>query len=191
MAWRCKPSSIAHSVPGGGSVRLRDTERNDTEQDKPEEPEEKASDMPCSGRGQHPDGLMVFDGFCNFCSVQVQFLLRIDRRGVIRFTSIQSPYGRHLAARFGIDPDDPSTFLFFDHGCPLEASEAVIAILRRLPRPWRWLGVIGVMPRSWRDAGYRWLARHRYRLFGRRDRCMVPTPEQRSRFIDDIPDESP
>ncbi|QEM82123.1 thiol-disulfide oxidoreductase DCC family protein [Halomonas binhaiensis] len=136
-----------------------------------------------------PDGLMVFDGLCNFCSFQVRLLLRIDRYGAIYFTSIQSPYGRHLASRFGIDPDDPSTFLFFDHGQLLEKSEAVIAILHRLSRPWRWLRAIRMIPRPWRDAGYGWLARHRYCLFGRRDVCMVPTPEQRKRFIDEIPED--
>lgn len=136
---------------------------------------------------QEPDGLMVFDGLCNFCSAQVQWLLRLDRNGVIRFSAIQSPYGQYLAERFGIDSSDPSTFLFFANGRPLQESDAVVAVLGRLPRPWRWLRVIQVIPGSWRDAGYRWLARNRYRLFGRRESCMVPSPEARARFIDDIP----
>lgn len=130
---------------------------------------------------------MVFDGLCNFCAAQVQLILRADRAGAIRFTSIQSPYGRHLAGRFGIDPDDPSTFLFFERGRPLEASDAVIAIMKRLPPPWRWLRVIAVLPRGWRDALYRLIARNRYRLLGRRAECMVPSAQERARFIDDIP----
>jgi predicted DCC family thiol-disulfide oxidoreductase YuxK len=134
-----------------------------------------------------PDALMVFDGLCNFCSAQVQLILRIDRAGAIRFTSIQSPYGRHLAARFGIDPDDPSTFLFFDHGRPREASDAVIAMLGRLPRPWRWLRALRILPRFMRDALYRLVARNRYRLLGKRDSCMIPAPHVRARFIDEIP----
>lgn len=134
-----------------------------------------------------PDGIMVFDGLCNFCSAQVRAILRIDKAGAIRFTSIQSPYGRHLAGRFGVDPDDPSTFLFFDQGRPLEASDAVIAILKRLPAPWRWLRMIAVLPRALRDATYRLIARNRYRLLGRRDECMVPSAEIRARFIDEIP----
>ncbi|GGB06386.1 thiol-disulfide oxidoreductase [Brucella endophytica] len=130
---------------------------------------------------------MVFDGFCAFCSAQVQFVLRIDCAGAIRFTTIQSPYGRLLAARFDIDPDDPSTFLFFDHGQALQASEAVIAMLGRLPPPLRWLRFIRVVPRPIRDAAYRWIARNRYRLFGRRAACMVPPPHVRARFVDAIP----
>jgi predicted DCC family thiol-disulfide oxidoreductase YuxK len=97
------------------------------------------------------------------------------------------PYGRHLAARFGIDPDDPSTFLFFDHGRPREASDAVIAMLGRLPRPWRWLRALRILPRFMRDALYRLVARNRYRLLGKRDSCMIPAPHVRARFIDEIP----
>lgn len=138
-----------------------------------------------------PDGVMVFDGLCNFCSAQVQFILRADKAGKIRFTAIQSPYGRHLAARFGIDANDPTTFLFFDRGQPLEASEAAIAILKRLPPPWRWLRVVSILPRRWRDALYGFIARNRYRLLGRRAECMVPSPQQRARFIDDVPDDTP
>lgn len=138
-----------------------------------------------------PDGLMVFDGLCNFCSAQVRFILRIDPAGAIRFTAIQSPYGRHLADRFGIDPDDPLTFLFFDRGHPLRASDAVIAMLGRLSRPWRWLRVLRIVPRPLRDAAYRLFARNRYRLLGRRDSCMIPPPHIRARFIDDIPPGDP
>lgn len=144
-----------------------------------------------AGRDAGPDGLMVFDGVCNFCSAQVQLILRIDKAGAIRFTSIQSPYGRHLARLFDLDPDDPSTFLFFDRGRPLEASDAVVVVASRLPRPWRWLTILRLIPRSLRDAAYRLVARNRYRLLGRRDACMVPEPHVHARFIDDIPSEVP
>lgn len=138
-----------------------------------------------------PDELMVFDGLCNFCSAQVRFILRIDPVGAIRFTSIQSPYGWYLAEQFGIDPDDPSTFLFFDRGHPLRASDAVIAMLGRLSRPWRWLRILRIVPRPLRDAAYQLIARNRYRLLGRRESCMIPPPHIRARFIDDIPPGDP
>ncbi len=136
-----------------------------------------------------PDGLMVFDGVCNFCSAQVQFLLRADKEGVIRFTALQSPYGQYLAKFLGLDPDNPSTFIFFEQGQPLYASEAAIAILKRLPRPWRWLRVIRFLPRGFRDGAYHLIARNRYRLLGRRAECMVPSPSVRARFIDDVPED--
>lgn len=134
-----------------------------------------------------PDGLMVFDGMCNFCSAQVQWLLRIDPAGAIRFTAIQSPYGRWLAARHGLDPDDPSTFLFFEHGIPLSQSDAMIAIARRLPWPWRALQWLVWLPRSLRNSVYRVVARNRYRIAGQRDTCMMPTSAQRARFIEAAP----
>lgn len=137
--------------------------------------------------GASPDGLMVFDGHCNACSAGVRTVLRADRAGDIRFTSIQSPYGRHLAGRFSINADDPSTFLFFDRGRPLTESDAAIALARRLPAPWSFLTVVALVPRALRDGVYRFVARHRYRLAGRRGTCMVPPPEHRARFVEDVP----
>jgi predicted DCC family thiol-disulfide oxidoreductase YuxK len=132
---------------------------------------------------QHPDGLWLFDGVCNFCNGSVQAVLRLDRAGVIRFTPIQSPYGRALALTHGLDPDTPESFLFLDHGHPLAKTAAIGALLRRLEAPWRWLAFVDRLPRKPMDAAYDWIAANRYRLMGRKDRCMVPTAEQRERFI--------
>jgi predicted DCC family thiol-disulfide oxidoreductase YuxK len=134
-----------------------------------------------------PDGLWLFDGVCNFCSGSVNLALRLDRAGALTFTPIQSPYGQALARRCGLDPDAPSTFVFLDRGRALTESDAVLAIAARLPAPWRWARVLRFVPKGWRDAGYRWIARNRYRLLGRRETCMVPTPEVRVRFRLDEP----
>lgn len=134
------------------------------------------------------DGLMLFDGVCALCNGTVRTVLRLDREGAIRFTPIQSPYGRVLAARHGLDPDTPESFLFLDHGQALTKTAAIGALLRRLDAPWRWLAVIDRLPRGPTDAAYDWIARNRYRLIGRKDRCMVPTAEQRARFVLDLED---
>lgn len=133
--------------------------------------------------GDRLDGLWVFDGVCNFCSGSVQIALRLDRKGQLRFTPLQSPFGRAIADRHGLDLENPDSFLFFDHGRPLDASDAVLALAKRLGPPWSLAGVLGVMPKRWRDAAYLLLARNRYRLMGKKDACMVPTSEQRARFI--------
>jgi len=130
-----------------------------------------------------PDGLWLFDGVCNLCSGSVAVVLKLDREGVIRFTPIQSPYGRQLAIAHGIDPDTPASFLFIDHGRALEKTAAIGALLRRLKAPWRWLAVVDRLPRGPADAAYDWLAANRYRLMGKKDACMVPSPAQRARFI--------
>lgn len=134
-----------------------------------------------------PDALMVFDGVCVFCSGWVRLALRMDRRAVIRFVPIQSPYGRILCARHGIDAVDPSTFLFVDRGRAFEASDALAAMLARLPPPWRLLAGLRIVPRPLRDGLYGWVARNRYRLLGKRPDCMVPTPQTRARFLFDPP----
>lgn len=130
-----------------------------------------------------PEPLWLFDGVCTLCSGSVRMVLAIDRKGLIRFTPIQSDYGRRLARQHGIDPDQPTSFLFLDGGRALDKSAAILALLRRLGAPWSWLAVIGALPRAWLDAGYDWLAANRYRLMGKRSTCMLPTPEQRARFI--------
>ena len=130
-----------------------------------------------------PHGLMLFDGVCRFSSTSVRLVSRFDKAGVIRFTPIQSPYGRQLAKRHGLDPDDPTTFVFFEHGEARLRSDGALAILARLKAPWRWLAASRVLPRRWRDGAYDWLAANRYRLFGRYDACMVPPPELTARFV--------
>ena len=130
-----------------------------------------------------PDGLWLFDGVCNLCSGSVTLVLRLDREGVIRFTPIQSPYGRQLAIAHGIDPDTPASFLFIDHGRALEKTAAIGALLRRLNAPWRWLAFVDRLPRRPADAAYDWLAANRYRLMGKKDACMVPSRAQQARFI--------
>ena len=130
-----------------------------------------------------PEPLWLFDGVCNLCSGSVQAVLAIDREGLIRFTPIQSVYGRKLALAHGIDPDQPTSFLFLDGGQALEKSAAILALLRRLGAPWSWLAIVGVLPEASRDSAYDWLAANRYRLMGKRSTCMMPTPEQRARFI--------
>ena len=134
-----------------------------------------------------PDGLMVFDGHCNFCSANVAAILKLDRDRRILFTPLQSPYGQSLAQRHGVSLDDPSTFLFFEHGRALEKSDAAIAVARRLPRPWRWARLLRLVPRRLRDGLYATIARHRYRIAGRRETCMAPSPEQRRRFLTEVP----
>ena len=134
-----------------------------------------------------PDGLMLFDGICRFCSISVRLVSRFDQRGAIRFTPMQSPYGRQLAEQHSLDPDNPTTFVFFEHGMARLRSEGALAILRRLPPPLRWLAALRMLPRRWRDWAYDWLAANRYRLFGRYEACMAPTPGVTVRIVTEAP----
>lgn len=139
------------------------------------------------GTPDEPDALVVFDGVCNLCSTTVRTIVALDPDGRIRFTPVQSPYGRLLCGRAGVDPDAPATFLFFDHGRPLTASDAALAISARLPGPWRAAQVLTLVPRGLRDAVYDVVARNRYRIFGRRETCMRPDAAIAARFVEDVP----
>lgn len=128
--------------------------------------------------------IIVFDGTCVFCSGWMRFVLRHDRDGEFRFLTAQSPLGTALYRHYGLDDRDFETNLLIESGRAFVKSEATLRVLGRLGFPWAMAGVLRVVPRSLLDAGYAVIARNRYRIAGKRDSCMVPSPEQRSRFLD-------
>ncbi|HYF62208.1 MAG TPA: thiol-disulfide oxidoreductase DCC family protein [Herpetosiphonaceae bacterium] len=129
------------------------------------------------------NGLVLFDGVCNLCNGSVRFILRHDRAGYFSFASLQSPAGARALAERGAAPTLNSIVLIED-GRLYESSDAVLRIARRLGAPWSWGYAAVIVPRPLRNALYRIIARNRYRWFGRREACMLPTPELRGRFLD-------
>ncbi|USJ02885.1 thiol-disulfide oxidoreductase DCC family protein [Xanthomonas prunicola] len=127
---------------------------------------------------------IVFDGVCLLCNGWVKFLLRHDRRRRYRFAAMQGQAGRTLLLQHGLDPDDPLSFLLVDDTGAWTDSDAIVRVLAGLGGLWRVVTVLRVVPRGLRDIGYRLIARNRYRWFGRTEHCMLPTPEQRTRFLD-------
>jgi predicted DCC family thiol-disulfide oxidoreductase YuxK len=127
--------------------------------------------------------IILLDAQCVLCAANARFVLRHDRRGVFRLASMQGEAGAALYRRFGIDPADPETMLVVIGDRALRDSDAVLAIWRGLGWPWRALGLLRIVPRAVRDRAYRWVARNRYRLFGRRETCWVPTAAQRERIL--------
>ncbi|WP_397574123.1 thiol-disulfide oxidoreductase DCC family protein [Silanimonas sp.] len=132
------------------------------------------------------DRVIVFDGVCSLCSGWVHFLLARRRLpGDLHFAAMQGARGRALLDAHGIDPDDPATFLYLDRGRAWTDSDALAAVLATLGPGWSALAaLIRITPRPLRDAGYRAIARNRYRWFGRRATCLVPPTGQRGRFLD-------
>ena len=128
---------------------------------------------------------ILFDGVCNLCNGFVQFIIRHDPAGRFHFASLQSEAGRALIAAHGITAvaADPESVLLVDQGKVYSHSTAVLRILRKLGGAWRLLYIGMVVPRFVRDATYRFVARNRYRWFGREDACMMPTPELAQRFL--------
>jgi predicted DCC family thiol-disulfide oxidoreductase YuxK len=141
--------------------------------------------VPPRSKGGNPtEGpIIVFDAMCVLCSANAQFVLRHDRAGVFRLASMQSEIGATLYRTCGIDPRDPDTLIVVDGDVVLRDSEAVLAIYGRLGWPWKAALIFKLAPRRMRDPLYRWIARNRYRIFGRRESCWVPTPEHASRVL--------
>lgn len=133
-----------------------------------------------------PD-IILFDGVCNLCNGFVQFVIRRDPAARFRFAALQSPAGQALLATQGLDATtlalEPESVLLFSGGRLYSHSSAVLGIARRLGGVWRLAGVGWVLPRALRDALYRFVARHRYRWFGRQESCMVPTAALKARFL--------
>ena len=127
--------------------------------------------------------VVVFDGLCPLCSANAQFILRHDRRGRMRLASMQSEAGAALYRRFGIDPADPETLILVTGDRALRNSDAILAIWRLLGWPWRLACAARFVPRGLRDPFYLWVARNRYRLFGRRRTCWLPKPEYLDRLL--------
>ena len=131
--------------------------------------------------------LILFDGVCNLCNGFVQFVIRHDPTGRFRFAALQSAAGQAVLAQHGFDAAavaaEPDSVLLELDGRLYSHSEAVLRIASELGGPWRLLSVGRLLPRSWRDAAYRFVARHRYRWFGRQDSCWLPTPELKARFL--------
>lgn len=128
--------------------------------------------------------IIVFDGRCVLCNGWVRLLLRHDRAGKYRFTSIQSAAGRALLLEQGLDPNDPASFLLIETNGAWTETEAIGRVLSGLGGSWCLLSpAMMLVPRALRDRCYRLVAWHRYRWFGRRDRCVVPEQEEQERFL--------
>ena len=127
--------------------------------------------------------IVLFDGVCNLCNGSVQFLLRRDRRRRFRFAALQSAAGRALLERHGLPTETLETIVVLEGGRARVRSDAALHLARRLPWPWPVLAAFWILPRPLRDALYGFVARHRYRWFGRTESCMLPTPDVADRFL--------
>jgi predicted DCC family thiol-disulfide oxidoreductase YuxK len=127
---------------------------------------------------------IVFDGVCVLCNRWVQFVLARDARREFSFAAMQGQNGRALLQRYGIDPDDPVTFLLLDGGKAYTDTDAALRVIERFGLFWRCFArVCHLIPSGLRNWLYRLIARNRYRLFGRRGSCVVPAAADAHRFL--------
>ena len=131
--------------------------------------------------------ILLYDGVCGFCNGLVQFMIRHDRRGTLRFAALDSGYARTLLAQHpslaGIDSVVWVESVGTDDRV-FTRSDAALRAAKHLGGPWRLLAPLGLTPRPARDALYDLFARHRYRFFGHYDACPIPPPAVRARFLE-------
>lgn len=127
--------------------------------------------------------IILFDAMCVLCSANAQFVLRHDKQRLFRLASMQGDVGAALYRRFGIDPFDPESIIIVSGDTISRDSDAVFAIYQGLGWPWRLFGIFKIVPRPIRDSVYRWVARNRYRIFGRREICWLPDAEYADRVL--------
>jgi predicted DCC family thiol-disulfide oxidoreductase YuxK len=134
--------------------------------------------------GDRPEGpVVLFDGVCNLCTGTVQFVVPRDADGTLRFAPLQSAVGESLLADCGLDPDQRDSLVLVEDGDCHTRSAAALRIASHLDGGWSLLRSLRIVPRPVRDAVYGLVARYRYDVFGRTDRCMVPSPDIRDRFL--------
>ena len=131
-----------------------------------------------------PNQIILFDGLCNLCNGSVQFIINRDAKKQFRFASLQSSFGNHQLHKFGLATNQLYSIILIKEGRYLQKSNAALEIARNLDGLWPAFYIFKIVPRFLRDWAYDCIAKNRYSWFGKKDSCMIPTPELKSRFLD-------
>jgi predicted DCC family thiol-disulfide oxidoreductase YuxK len=127
--------------------------------------------------------IILFDGVCNFCNAMVNFIIRQDKKNIFLFAALQSEFGKKLLEQYKIDWKANDSFVVIENGKAHQKSKAVLKLYNNLPWYWKWTQIFWIVPKFIRDWVYTVIARNRYRWFGRKDDCMVPSEEIKERFL--------
>jgi predicted DCC family thiol-disulfide oxidoreductase YuxK len=128
--------------------------------------------------------IVLFDGVCNFCNNSVQFILRKEKKPLFKFAALQSEIGKKLMQQFSSTSQLPDSIIYIRDGKVFSKSGAALRICLALKGAWPLLSIFLIVPYFVRDFVYDVVARNRYRWWGKRESCFLPTPEIRSRFLD-------
>jgi predicted DCC family thiol-disulfide oxidoreductase YuxK len=126
--------------------------------------------------------VILFDGVCNLCNKVVQFVIKRDKKGSFKFASLQSTFGQQLLENFDLPTDNFNSFILFKKGRIYTRSTAALLVLKELPGVWLLLSALIIIPPFIRNAVYNTIARNRYKWFGKKQECWLPSPETKDRF---------
>jgi predicted DCC family thiol-disulfide oxidoreductase YuxK len=127
-------------------------------------------------------GIILFDGVCNYCNTMVNFALKRDKKDFLLFTPLQSDAGLALREKYGVAPSVDS-FIYIEKEKAYLYSTAALKVSKHLSGAWPLLAAFFIVPPFIRDGVYKWVARNRYKWFGKKDACMIPTPAVRAKFL--------
>jgi predicted DCC family thiol-disulfide oxidoreductase YuxK len=127
--------------------------------------------------------IILFDGVCNFCNSAINFTIKRNTKANIRFAPMQSEAGQKLLQQYNLPLNDMQSFFFIEHGKAYKQSTAGLKVCRHLRGLWPLCYGLIIVPVFIRDGIYNWIARNRYKWFGVRQECMIPTPEVKARFL--------
>lgn len=127
--------------------------------------------------------VIIFDGVCNFCNSSVNFIMKRDVEGKFMFTANQSEAGQKILKENNVNVENISTFFLYEKGVIYSKSTAALKVARQLPFAWNLLYGLIVIPAFLRDSIYDFIAANRYNWFGKKESCRIPTPIERSRFL--------
>ncbi|MEM9918660.1 MAG: thiol-disulfide oxidoreductase DCC family protein [Bacteroidota bacterium] len=130
----------------------------------------------------HP--ILLFDGVCNLCNSSVQFLIERDPEKRFRYASLQSDVGQSLLKHHQLPTKELSSVVLIENGKAYTHSDAPLRASRHMTGLWPALSVFRIFPRFLRDAVYNWIARNRYKWFGKQESCWLPRPELKQLFLD-------
>ena len=146
-------------------------------------PEASSASEPLEAPADGRSAIVLFDGVCNLCNGAVNFIIDRDPNGYFRFGALQSAAARPILETHGLDASALDSIVLVENGRAYRKSTAALRIARHLTGAWPLLYVLRAVPRPVRDFVYDWIAANRYRWFGKRDQCRIPTPELQARFL--------
>lgn len=126
--------------------------------------------------------IVLFDGDCHFCDQSVQFIIKRDPKVIFKFSSLQSEVGQHIQSNFHT-PKNIDSLLLIVQNKVYDKSSAALHICKYLTGLWKLLYILVLIPKPIRDTVYDFIAKNRYRWFGKKSECRIPTPEERNRFL--------
>ncbi|WP_313891993.1 DCC1-like thiol-disulfide oxidoreductase family protein [Psychrobacillus sp.] len=126
--------------------------------------------------------IVFFDGECNFCDASVQFIIARDPNGYFQFVALQSEIGLELKMKYRIS-EELDSFLVMENDIVYDSSDAALLVCKHLNGMWKGFYLFKFLPKSLRDSVYKLIARNRYRWFGKKDSCTIPSPDIRNRFL--------